>query len=356
MRKILVKSIKGNEILAKTLLSDMDTVLMPKGTLLRKNYVNKLNELKIDSIYIEDEISQGISEHEITENKIKEQCQDIVAETINRYAYSGNSEFERLKDVVANIIDDMLNQPEVMFNISGVRQKSEDIYAHSLNVCALSVLLALRLDLPKDKINEIAVGSVLHDIGYVNIPIEEIRKENVDDYTEKDIKLLRMHVIHGYSIIENEKWLSRASKEIVLSHHELIDGSGYPMRINGKKMKIGTKIVSICDMFDNLVYGNFVKPMKVYEAFELIVGLGGQKLDMDVVKVFNESVAAYPVGTIVKTNEEEIGIVLKQNSKCPTRPVIRMLKDKEGNSISDWVEKDLTKKLTLFIKETLDDF
>ena len=330
MRKILVKSIKGNEILAKTLLSDMDTVLVPKGTLLRKNYISKLSELKIDSIYVEDEISEGISEQEITENKIKEQCQDIVAETINQYAYSGNSEFERLKDVVADIINDMLNQPEVMFNISGVRQKSESIYAHSLNVCALSVLLALRLNLSKDKINEIAVGSVLHDIGYVNIPVEEIRKENVDDYTEKEIKLLRMHVIHGYSIVENEKWLSKASKEIVLSHHELIDGSGYPMHLDGKKMKIGTKIVSICNMFDDLVYGNFVKPMKVYQAFEYIVGLGGQKLDMDVVKVFNESVAAYPVGTIVKTSEEEIGIVLKQNSKCSTRPVIRILEDKNG--------------------------
>ncbi|MFA9463454.1 MAG: HD-GYP domain-containing protein [Velocimicrobium sp.] len=344
MRKILVKNIKGNEILAKSIVSDMDTILMSKGTLLKKNYATKLSELNVESIYIEDAISQGINEHEITENEIKEQCQSIVAETINKYAYSGNSEFEKLKDVAANIIDDMLSQPEVMFNISGVRQKSEEIYSHSLNVCALSVLVALRLNLPKKKINDIAVGSVLHDIGYLNLS------------AQIDEKTLRMHVIQGYSIVENEDWISRDSKEIILSHHELIDGSGYPMRITGDKMKIGTKIVSICNMFDNLVYGKHVKQMKVYEAIERIVGMGGQKFDMDVTRVFNESVAAYPIGTIIKTSEEETGIILRQNNKCPTRPVIRILNDKNGKKLDTWIERDLTKELTLFIKETLDDY
>lgn len=354
MRKILVTNIKGNEILAKTIISEMDTVLMPKGTVLRKNYAKKLNELKIQWIYIEDDISQGINEHEITENEIKNQCQSIVAETINKYAYSGSSEFEKMKEVAANIIEDMLSQPEIIFNISGVRQKSEDVYAHCINVCALSVLLALRLNLPKEKINEIAVGSVLHDIGYLNIPNEVIKKDK--DHTEKEKRLLRMHVVHGYSILENEKWIRPASKEIVLSHHELMDGSGYPMHINGSKMRIGTKIVCVCNMFDNFVYGNMGNSMKVHEAIEAIVALGGRKLDLEVVKVFNESVAAYPVGTIVKTNEEETGIVLRQNNKCPTRPIIRILKDKDGKSINNWIEKDLVKDLTLFIKETLDDF
>ena len=62
------------------------------------------------------------------------------------------TEFEEIKQVVSNIMDEILSQPEVIFNISGVRQKSENMYAHSLNVCALSVLLALRLNLPKEKI------------------------------------------------------------------------------------------------------------------------------------------------------------------------------------------------------------
>lgn len=355
MRKISVDAIKGNEKLAKSIYSDSDVILISEGTIIRKSYIPKFKELKIRYIYIEDEISQGIKDEEITEDQIKKQCQDIVQSTINKYAYSGNTEFKVFEDVAKEIIEDMIKQPEVIFNISGVRQKSEQIYAHSLNVCALSVLLALRMGLSKKQVDAIAVGSVLHDIGYCNVPVK-IKDTNYNEYTDKDRKAMKMHVIHGFTIVEHEKWLKQSSKEIILYHHERIDGSGYPIKITGEKMNIGVKIVSICDEFDNLIYGNFVEPMKVHEAMEAIVAMGGQKFDMEVTKVFNESVAAYPVGTIVKTNENEVGIVLRQNNKCPTRPVIRILEDKNGKSITDWIEKDLTSELTLFIKDTLENY
>lgn len=355
MRKILVENIKGNEILAKSIFSNLDTVLMQKGTKIKEEYSDRLKELNIDSIYVEDEISKGVSEEEMTETLIKEQCQSIVEETMRRYAYSGNKEFEKLKVMLKNIIEDLLSQPVVMFNISGVRQKNEAIYSHSLNVCALSVFLALRLELPKKKISEIAMGAILHDIGYVDIAQASLQKKH-NDYTKEEIKALHMHVINGYSIVEKEKWISRDAKEIILSHHEMMDGSGYPLHLKGDKLKIGTKIVAVCDSFDNLVYGNYVELLKVHEAIETIVALGGKKFDFEVIRVFNESIAAYPVGILVKTSENEIGIVLRQNNKCPTRPVIRILRDEYGNIIQDWVEKDLTKELTLFIKETVDDY
>lgn len=355
MRKISVDAIKGNEKLAKSIYLDSDVVLISEGTIIRESYIPKFKDLKIRYIYVEDEISQGIKDEEITEDQIKEQCQDIVQNTIKRYAYSGNTEFQVLEDVAKEIIDDMVRQPEVMFNISGVRQKSEQIYAHSLNVCALSVLLALRMGLSKKQVDAIAVGSMLHDIGYCNVPVE-IKNTNYKEYTHKDIKAMKMHVIHGYTIIEHEKWLKQSSKDIILYHHERIDGSGYPIKITGEKMNIGVKIVAICDEFDNLIYGNFTEAMKVHEAMEAIVAMGGQKFDMEVVKLFNESVAAYPIGTIVKTSDNEIGIVLRQNNKCPTRPVIRILEDKNGESITEWIERDLTSELTLFIKDTLENY
>ena len=67
-----------------------------------------------------------------------------------------------------------------------------------------------------------------------------------------------------------------------------------------------------------------------------------------------ESVAAYPNGTIVITNEKETGIVLRQNAKCPTRPVIRIITDCNGNKVTSWIEKDLKKELTLFIRDTIE--
>ena len=57
---------------------------------------------------------------------------------------------------------------------------------------------------------------------------------------------------------------------------------------------------------------------------------------------------------MVITNQEETGIILRQNKNLPTRPVIRILKDKNGKKYNDWIEKDLKKELTLFIKDTVE--
>ena len=94
--------------------------------------------------------------------------------------------------------------------------------------------------------------------------------------------------------------------------------------------------------------------MKVHDAIDYIVSQVGVLFDFSVVKAFVDSVAAYPTGSLVRTNEGEVGIVLRQNPQCPTRPIIRIVENKEGKKPEIWTEKNLTKELTLFITDTLD--
>lgn len=354
MRRVAIKAIKGNEILAQDILGRYDTLLMSAGVVLKQEYVNRLEELGIQYIYVEDQYSVGIEKQHITEIKIKEQCQKEVQDTLDKFVYSGSGTLEAIKEVAKDIIIDLLEEPEVMFNVSGVRQKSESAYSHSINVAALSVFIALCMNIKKEKVREIAVGSLLHDIGYSNVKVN-IREKKYSDYSEKEKKEMRMHVIYGFTAIENEKWLSTTAKDIILHHHECMDGTGYPMHIDGTKMKIGAKIVAVCDIFDRLIYGDFGKEMKVHEAVEYILANSGTKFDPNVVQVFNTSIAAYPTGTTVCTNQGEIGIVIRQNREQPTRPVIRVLKDSQNNICESWVEKDLLKELSLFIVDTVDE-
>ncbi len=353
MRRILLNSIKGNELLAKDVISENGLIIMTKGSVVKKDYIPKFISLGIYDIYIEDELSKGIQIDDNIEDIIKEQCQDIVKEIIDKYSYQGYGELEEIKEVAEEIISDILKQPEVMFSISGIRRKSESIYSHSINVCALSVLLSLRMKLQRAKVRDIAIGSLLHDIGYNSITFDYLDRE-VNDFTKQEKKELMKHVIHGYTSVVKEDWLTPLAKEIILCHHERLDGSGYPFRKSEDRIKIGSKIVSVCDVFDSHVYGFLVPKMKVHDTINYIISQAGVKFDFNVVNYFMESVAAYPNGTIVITNEKETGIVLRQNVKCPTRPVIRIIKDRQGNKVTKWVEKDLNKELTLFIRDTVD--
>lgn len=353
MRRVLLNSIKGNELLAKDVISDNGLVIMTKGSVIKKDYIPKFISLGINDIFIEDELSMGICTEENIEDNIKEQCQDIVKEIIDRYSYQGHGELSEIKSVAEEIIADIIKQPEIMFSISGIRRKSESIYSHSINVCALSILLALKMKLPRTKVRDIAIGSLLHDIGYNSITFDYINRED-NKFTKQEKKELMRHVIYGYSSIVKEDWLTPLSKEIILCHHERLDGSGYPFHKTDDKIKIGSKIVAVCDVFDRHVYGFLVPKMKVHDTINFIISQAGIKFDFNVVNCFMESVAAYPNGTIVITNEKETGIVLRQNAKCPTRPVIRIITDCNGNKVTSWIEKDLKKELTLFIRDTIE--
>lgn len=354
MRIISVDSVKGNEVLAKDILNESSSILMKAGTVMKKEYIKRLKELNIDFIYVEDDIAQGVNLTQSLELQIKEQCQETVREILTKYTYHTEKELEEIITVADEIIYDIMQEPEVIYNLSSIRSKSDSTYSHSLNVCALAVILALKMKLSIKKTREIAIGCLLHDIGFTYITMDygDLILEECSDRIQKEIK---KHVIYGYSAVEKLKWLTSASKDIILSHHERLDGSGYPFRLTEKKIKTGSKIAAVCDEFDSRVYGNLMKKMKVHDAIDYIVSQAGIKFDLEVVRAFVASVAAYPIGALVITNQNEIGIVLRQNPKCPTRPVIRIIQDARRNRLTEWVERDLTKELTLFITDTIID-
>lgn len=348
MRKVSIDSIVGGERLAKEISTTNGLVLIPAGSFLKYEYVAKMRELNIDMVYIEqDEIT---SEVEVSiEEILQRKCKNMVKEIIQKYSYCANQKLQDIIVVAEEIIEEVLTQPEVMYNVSCIREKSESIYSHSVSVSALSVLIGIRMGLSRERVRELAIGALLHDLGMVYLPFscENLIYEQCDDTIKKEI---RKHVITGYSMVESETWLSPTSKEIILSHHEREDGSGYPMRLTKTKTRLETKIVALCDEFDSYVYGNLVKPQKIHLLMDYILSEADRKFNLEVVHKFIESVAVYPIGTYVKTNTSEIGIVVGQNYKMPTRPVIQMV----GLDQEEPVYMDLVKELTVFIKDTVD--
>lgn len=354
MRRIAVTDIKDGNILAKDIFSSSGVVLMSEGTNLKKEYISRLLELHIEHIYIRaKEEPEEDFPGAIIEEKVKKQCGELVRDTIQKYTYAEKDELKEMVKVADEIISDILNQPEIMYNVSCVRDKNNALYLHSMNVAAISTLIALRSKLSKKKVKEIAIGALLHDIGFtaVTVNTSDLVLEQCEESTRKEIM---RHVIYGYSDVETKDWISKTAKDIILQHHERLDGSGYPFHMKGDHLKTEVGIVALCDQFDSMVYGNLMPRYKVHDAMDYIMSQAGVKFDFSLVQIFMESVAAYPIGTMVITNEGDVGIVLRQNYKFPTRPVIRLLKNADGIPYHENEERDLMKVLTLFIVDSVE--
>lgn len=353
MRRIKTKKIKGHEILAKDIYSSGGIILISEGTILKPEYIQKLLELKITDVFVEDEISRDIQVQDITEERISEQYFEALRKMLGQFSFCSMEELEQLSGMAMDIMEEVLLQGEIIYTVSNVRDYSQSIYEHSLNVASLAILIAVRAGYSREKIKEIAMGALLHDIGFSNVKedYKEVILEEVNENIQKEIK---RHVVYGYIELEQQEWLSPVSKEIILYHHERLDRSGYPFHMPENKLKKQVRLVSICDAFDSMVYGNLEKRRKVHEALDEIVSESGTKFDFELVNLFIRSVAPYPTGCLVSLNNGEFGMVLRQNIVVPTRPLIRIV---EQNANGAWIrkeEKDLSEELTLFIIDTIE--
>lgn len=354
MQYIQVDKLKGKEILAVPILTYSDIVLIHADTVIKKEYIEKLKELQINYVYIKNDVE--FSEPERKTYRIEETKEEsllLIKSVLERHIYKHNQDLVKVGDAAEKILESVISEPEVIHNITEIRNVSTDIYSHSINVCLLSTIIAISLKMNEKQVRNVAIGAIFHDIGlrYISVPYTNI---NMVDMSIKDTLAYKKHTILGYSAVQEADWLSETSKEIILLHHEREDGSGYPFQKKSDKIKAEIKLVSICDEFDSFISGIGSKKMKIYEAIECMKLFSGSKYDATIVGKLIELIALYPVGMQVITNEGEVGIVVKQNNEMTDRPIIKMLAHADGSLYQEDVFKDLMNKLTLFIVDTIE--
>ena len=350
MRRKTLNELTGNEVLAKDILTDDFLTILPKGAVLKPEYIGKLKELEIKEVYIQEDEPKAeeiaILKAEV-ENNVKEKVKDI----LERHTYQHNEELVALCETADNIIVNIIQEDEVAEQVFDIKERNADIYEHSLSICTMAVLAALKLDMPQDLIHQIGVGCLLHDIGlrYLTIDFEN---QDIFSLSEADLAEYKKHPVYGYSALKNEYWISDLSKNIILYHHERLDGSGYPLRAT--TLNDAIEIVNVCDTFDELICGIGCKKVKVYEAIEYLKAYRNIKFSSKIVDTFLEFTAVYPVGTKVMTNEKELAIVIRQNKEFSDRPVLRILADATGKKVEEEQIKDLVKVHHVFIEKVIE--
>lgn len=337
-----------NDVLAADVVTDDYQVLLSAGTRMRSELILKLEQMGIKEVRIESLDIDEIQGKEILKDEVREKVSSDVRNIIEKHVSSRDNGLDVMVEEADEIINDILGEEKVVDQVYDMKNRKADIYEHSVNLCALSTMISMKMNMPKTSTHDIAVGCLLHDIGFKYLSVEYENRYLKDMTMEEQIEY-KTHPISGYEELKNESWLSDTSKSIVLSHHERLDGSGYPFK--ERDFSTECKIVQVCDEFDELISGIACKPTKVYEAVEYMKVYSGVKFDSQIVENLLAFTAVYPVGTVVRTNEGEEAIVLHQNLKFPDRPVIRIIRDKDGKEVAGFNIKDMLKIHTLFIED-----
>lgn len=312
-------------------------ILIPKGTELKSEYIPLIQSLEIESLMLEDPYEDYEKPHFIIqENSIKKYTESV-RKLMEGHIYHENDKSLKIFEVIANDIVKEINNSTAEA-ILDMKERSSNLYEHTIMVTLLSVLVGKKLKLDEQRLYNLALGCLLHDIGlrYVTIPYEDRDLTTVEPAEMFEYK---KHTILGYSALQDEKWIPQISRKMILSHHENMEGTGFPMKQKYKETEC--RIIQACDAFDCYISGMECKRMSVQEALDIIIGNAGKKYDKAVVDNLVSTVAKYPVGTTVKTNVEERGVVISQTVD-PENPIIMILNTDECSERNLMLEENIS--------------
>jgi len=247
------------------------------------------------------------------------------------------------RECVADITESILRNPDALLCLSGLKKRDEYTYLHSLSVCILSITLGRDLGLSRSALLELGFGAFLHDIGKMRIPDDVLNKPgrlNTDE-----MRVMRKHPRYGIDIVDGSERIPASSRDVIFSHHERLDGSGYTQGVKGSRIHPLTHIVSVCDTYDAIISHRPYKDARApLDATAVLYRARGRFFEPHLVHQFIRCIGVYPVGSLVALSTNEIGVVIGSNEER-MRPKVLVVMDSNGQPLARPREVDLSRML-----------
>lgn len=224
--------------------------------------------------------------------------------------------------LVEKMKDSVTRNKDALVLLTRIRKKDEYTLMHSISVSSLVLAFCNSCDISYDMSINLAMGSLFHDIGKTKIPTNILNKPG--KLKQDEFNLMKRHTEYSAEALAATTKLPPEAYDIALHHHERYDGSGYPHGLKGDSIEFGSKIASICDVYDAITstrcYKNGIDRVqglrKLYEWSD-------HHFDKELTYKFIRNIGVYPVGTHV-TLENEVSGIVADSTENVLQPVVRI--------------------------------
>jgi len=237
------------------------------------------------------------------------------------------------KRAIQFLTDQLIKDETNLMSLTSIKNFDEYTFAHSVNVCILSISLGTRLGLSKRKLSELGFAALFHDVGKVKLSLGILNKP--DELSKEEWEEVKKHPVFGVKTLLSKRSLDRFSTRamvVAFEHHLKLDLSGYPRLSFKKDLSLFTRIVTIADVYDSMTSGRVYAriPLRPDEALRRMLEKQGKSFDPVLLKVFINMLGIYPVGSLVVLDTGEVGVVMEANPTELARPQVAIIADKTG--------------------------
>ncbi|MDR1470432.1 MAG: HD-GYP domain-containing protein [Spirochaetaceae bacterium] len=261
---------------------------------------------------------------------------------ITRHGRQINAISAGLSDVIQNG-----SRAAVSFVLNG-NLAGYSLAKNAVQTAILSVSVFRELSANKVPHQDLLLGALFHDMGMVRLPKAITEKKG--QLSDLERELMQAHVVYGYQIVRQELRFNDIIGDMVLQHHERWNGTGYTQQLNGSRIGIGAKIISVADAFEAMVNEKpYRNSMTGYEAVRNLLSDNAHRFDPSVLATFVKIMGIYPVGQEVLLNDGRTARVIEARQQAPLRPLVVITRGKDGTPAGNEKPVDLLNQPSLYI-------
>lgn len=255
----------------------------------------------------------------------------------------GEVDLNRTRVWVEHIADEVSRDPRQALLITTVKSYDDYTYYHMLNVCLLSIALGFAIGLDREQVVLLGIGGLLHDVGKAKVPLEVLNSPGAP--SEEGWRLIQRHPVDGAGMMfVTTKELYHPAASIILEHHAAFDLGGYPSLSGRPHPSLPARIISVADSFDAITSKRpYREPEDRRQALNILFASAGKGYDPRIVRAFARLLGVFPIGSLVRLSNEEVGLVLANHDQLLARPVVRIILDSTGTPTAPF-ERDLSQR------------
>jgi len=334
MRLISIDVLKEGMVLGRTIWNEAGHPLLKKDVVINDRIIQRLQELNMHYLYIDDEISVGIEVKETVppamRNKavstIKSSFQSMDGLNPVNASYILDQQSKAIVSIVDELLSAVTGNDEILTILTDAYLFDEYLYQHSFQVTLYSIAIAKELGYSAEDLRLIGIGALLHDVGKLMVPKEILTKPG--RLSNEEFDTMKKHTRYGFDLLRNLHSISLLVAHCAFQHHERIDGSGYPRGLVDFEIHPFAKIIGVADVFDavttNRVYREKMLPS---QGLAIVEAGSGTIYDARIVRALKKAVVHYPNGVILKLSDNRRGIVSRQNTLNAAFPFIRIFEE-----------------------------
>ncbi len=277
--------------------------------------------------------------------EIFQNAMDAVKDMVQAVHLDQTGNVRKMNSIVQTMVDNILDNRDALLGLTSIKMYDEYTFVHSVNTSILAVSLGAYLSFEKPQIAALGVAGLMHDMGKVTVPHEIINKPG--KLTDEEWEQVKRHPIEGALLLADAPSVSKLAMVAAFEHHQNSDARGYPQVDGTLRRHPFSQIVSLADAYEALTAARvyYSVQMPPDQAVRILIGKRGSAFNTTLIKAFVNMIGIFPLGTLLKLDTDEVGLVIHQTRDL-MRPRVLLLTKFDGS------EKETGQEVSLLETES----